>query len=166
MPFKSFDDFTYRSGPDLLPSDYLVGYRDLNNEFRTKIEDISIELLRNIDLNVSPQVLYVNSNGKDTNSGRSDFNAFRTIKRAAAKALEISRKFADLNVERTTDNEGKARWGVAGYPVNIFVRAGDYIEDNPIYLPPCVTLIGDNLRSASIIPKNKFYDIRCLSKVI
>ena len=159
MPFKSFDDFTYRSGPDLLPSDYLVGYRDLNNEFRTKIEDISIELLKNIDLNVSPQVLYVNTNGKDTNSGKSDFNAFRTIKRAAAKALEISRKFANLDVERTIDNEGKFRWGVAGYPVNIFVRAGDYIEDNPIYLPPCVTLIGDNLRSASIIPKNKFYDI-------
>lgn len=159
MPFKSFSDFRYIPGPDLLPTDYMVGYRDLNNEFRTKIEDLSIELLKNLDLNVSPQVLYVNTNGKDTNSGRSEFNAFRTIKRAAAKALEISRGLANTGAEQRLDNDGKPAWGTAGFPVNIFVRAGDYIEDNPIYLPPCCTLIGDNLRAASIIPKNKFYDI-------
>ena len=157
MPFKSFSDFEYVDSGRLLPSDYLVGYRAANKEFRTRIDDLIIQLVKNLDLQVAPEVLYVNLNGKDTNSGRSDFNAFRTIKRAAAKALELSRK-------NMTD-AGKALeaatgiWGIGSKQVNIFVRTGDYYEDNPIYLPPACTLIGDNLRSASIIPKNKFFDI-------
>jgi hypothetical protein len=159
MPFKSFSDFDYYPGRNLLPSDYIVGYRELNAEFKTKIEDLSLELLKNLDLNVSPQVLYVSTAGKDTNSGRSEFSALRTIKRAAAKALEISRAGANTIIESSRDNDGTPRWGIAGFPVNIFVKTGDYIEDNPIYLPPCCTLIGDNLRAVSIIPKNKFYDI-------
>lgn len=157
MPFKSFSDFEYVNSARLLPSDYLVGYRESNKEYKTRIDDLIIQLVKNLDLQVAPEVLYVNLNGKDTNSGRSDFNAFRTIKRAAAKALELSRK-------NMTD-AGKALeaatgiWGIGSKQVNIFVRTGDYYEDNPIYLPPAVTVIGDNLRSATIIPKNKFFDI-------
>lgn len=159
MPFKNFSDFTYIPGNNLLPSDYVVGYRDLNNEYRTKISDLTIQLLKNLDLQVAPEVLFVSPNGKDTNSGKSEFNALRTIKRACARALELSRLGANLGIESTLDNDGKALWGVASKPVNIFVKTGTYIEDNPIYLPPCCTLIGDNLRSTSIIPKNKFFDI-------
>lgn len=159
MPFKSFSDFDYYPGRNLLPDDYIVGYRELNAEFKTKIEDLSLELLKNLDLNVSPQVLYVSTAGSDTNSGKSEFSALRSIKRAAAKALEISRAGANSIIESSRDNDGTPRWGIAGVPVNIFVKTGDYVEDNPIYLPPCCTMIGDNLRSVSIIPKNKFYDI-------
>lgn len=154
MPFKNFSDFDYVPGLNLLPTDYMVGYREFNKEFRTQISDLTIELLKNLSLSVAPEVLYVSTAGKDTNTGRSEFNAFRTIKRACAKALEISREGANRQLE-----ERIGVWGVGSRPVNIFVKTGDYIEDNPIYLPPSCTLIGDNLRSTSIIPKNKFYDI-------
>jgi hypothetical protein len=157
MPFKSFSDFEYVDSGRLLPSDYLVGYRAANKEFRTRIDDLIIQLVKNLDLQVAPEVLYVNLNGKDTNSGRSDFNAFRTIKRAAAKALELSRK--NMTPQGKFLEESTGIWGIGSKQVNIFVRTGDYYEDNPIYLPPACTLIGDNLRSASIIPKNKFFDI-------
>jgi hypothetical protein len=153
MAFKNFSDFIQLNQQELLPSDFLVGYREFNQEFRTRIDDLTLELLKKLDLEVAPEVLYVNPNGKDTNSGKSDFAAFRTIKRAAARALEIA-------VERRNKNlDNVLPWGINFKQVNIFVRAGDYVEDNPIYLPPSTTVIGDNLRATTIIPKNRFYDV-------
>lgn len=152
MAFKNFGDFVRLTQQELLPSDFLVGYREFNQEFRTRIDDLTLELIKKLDIEVAPEVLYVSPNGKDTNSGKSDFSAFRTIKRAAAKALELS-------VERRNKAfDTVLPWGINFKQVNIFVRTGDYIEDNPIYLPPSTTVIGDNLRSTTFIPKNRFYD--------
>lgn len=152
MAFKNFSDFVRLTAPELLPSDYLVGYREFNQEFKTRIDDITLELLKTLDLQVAPEVLYVSTNGKDSNSGVSEYSPFRTIKRAAARALELS-------VERRNRAlDGRLPWGIANKQVNIFVRTGDYVEDNPIYLAPSVTVIGDNLRSVTFIPKNRFYD--------
>jgi hypothetical protein len=157
MPFLNFSDFKRRTGDELLPTDFLVGYRDLVSEFRTTIADLTIEILKNLDLQTAPEVLYVNTAGRDTNTGRSEFNAFRTIKRACAKALDISRETMTDSAKLLETRTGV--WGIGSRQVNIFVRTGDYIEDNPIYLPPSCTIIGDNLRSTTIIPKNKFFDI-------
>jgi hypothetical protein len=41
----------------------------------------------------------------------------------------------------------------------IMVRSGDYVEDNPVYLPPNTSLIGDNLRRTVIRPKNVYLDL-------
>lgn len=41
----------------------------------------------------------------------------------------------------------------------IMVRSGDYVEDNPVYLPPNTSLIGDNLRRTIIRPKNVYLDL-------
>jgi hypothetical protein len=41
----------------------------------------------------------------------------------------------------------------------IFVATGNYNEDNPIYLPPNTSLIGDNLRRTSITPWHETYDV-------
>lgn len=157
MPFKNFSDFDYVPGRNLLPDDYIVGYREFNKELRTKLSDLTIELLKNVDLQAAPEVLYVNTNGSDTNSGRSEYRAFRTLKRACAKALEISR--ANMT-QAGKDLEARLGiWGIGSKSVNIFIRTGEYVEDNPIYLPPRCTIIGDNLRSVTVAPKNKFYDI-------
>lgn len=152
MAFKNFSDFIRLTQRELLPSDFLVGYREFNQEFRTRIDDLTLELIKKLDIEVAPEVLYVTPNGKDTNSGKSEYSAFRTIKRAAAKALELA-------VERRNKAfDTILPWGINFKQVNIFVRTGDYIEDNPIYLPPSTTVIGDNLRSTTFIPKNRFYD--------
>lgn len=157
MPFKNFSDFRRRTGTELLGSDFLVGYRTELAEYRTTIADLNIELLKNLNLQAAPEVLFVTPGGRDTNTGRSEFNSLRTIKRACAKALEISR--ASLTPEDKQIEANTGVWGLRSRQVNIFVRTGDYIEDNPIYLPPSCTIIGDNLRSTTIIPKNKFFDI-------
>ena len=154
MPFKNFSDFQEIKGNFLLPTDFIVGYRELNKEFKTTIADLTIEIVKNLDLAGAPEVLYVTPAGKDTNSGRSEINALRTIKRAAAKALELSRGGANEGVEQSL-----GAWGITSRAVNIFVRTGTYVEDNPIYLPPSCTIVGDDLRSVTIIPKNKFHDI-------
>lgn len=152
MAYKKFSDFERFSPPDL--SDYLVGYRELAGEFKTTINDLS-EILKKDAATRIPNCLYVNVSGNDSFEGTSEVLAFRTIKRAAAKALEYSRSISpvDEQIERVLG------WGTRSKPVTIFVHAGDYIEDNPIYLAPSVTVIGDNLRSVSVIPKNRFYDI-------
>ena len=151
MPFKSFRDFDIIS--ELQETDLLVGYRELAKEFQTPLGNITTFLSKNVVS--APNVLYVHLSGSDTNTGESEASAFRTIKRAAAKALWMSR--AKLTPQQLAIESNK--FGLLSKQVNIFIRSGDYEEDNPIYLPPGVTMIGDNLRSVTIIPKNKFYDI-------
>lgn len=74
-------------------------------------------------------VLYVTLDGDDTNTGKGEgpSQAKRTIKAACA---------------------------VAQQGTTIFVRSGEYFEDNPIRVPPRVSIMGDNLRTTIIRPLN------------
>ena len=84
--------------------------------------------------------LYVSTSGSNSNTGRTMFDSLSTIK----KACEIAHN--DL-VSRPS-----ARY-------TIFVGTGDYNENNPIFVPPNVSIIGDNLRRTSIFPQNPNNDI-------
>jgi hypothetical protein len=81
--------------------------------------------------------------GSDENSGADQNFSLRTIKRACQLAHN-NRVFSknDASVKYT-----------------IFVGTGDYYEENPVYVPPNTSLIGDNLRRTNIFPNNKQYDI-------
>lgn len=153
MAYKKFSDFEQFRPPDL--SDYLVGYRELASEYKTTIQDLA-EVIKNANAPVIPNTIYVNMSGNDSFDGSSEVFAVRTIKRAFAIALGKARELtpADEFVEEAT-----GAWGIRSTPINVFVRSGDYVEDNPIYIPPCCTMIGDNLRSTSVRPKNRCYDI-------
>ena len=72
-------------------------------------------------------VIYVTKDGSDTNTGLKLGDAKRTI----AGAVAIS----------TTGSVIK-------------VAAGYYLENNPIKLPPQVSIVGDSLREVSITPQN------------
>lgn len=72
-------------------------------------------------------VIYVTQDGDDANDGLSEDRAKRTVKAAAA----ISKPYT-----------------------TIFVRAGNYYEQNPIYLPERVAVIGDNLRRVNLYYMN------------
>jgi hypothetical protein len=74
-------------------------------------------------------VMYVTLDGDDSNTGFGEGNnqAKRTLKSALAAAQEGT---------------------------TIFVRSGDYLEDNPLQVPPKVSIIGDNLRRTIIRPLN------------
>ena len=69
--------------------------------------------------------------GSDLNDGRSAVNPVRSIKKAAQLA-----------------------WATPGVKETLIVSGGDYVEDNPISLPPDASVVGDNLRLVIIRPAN------------
>ena len=76
-------------------------------------------------------VIWVTKDGDDNNDGLAEDRAKRTVKAAAA----IAKPFT-----------------------TIFVRSGNYYEDNPIYLPERVSVIGDNLRRVNLYYNNPTKD--------
>jgi hypothetical protein len=80
---------------------------------------------------VVTNVIYVTQDGDDANDGLSEDRAKRTVKAACA----VSKPFT-----------------------TIFVRAGNYKEDNPIYVPERVAIIGDNLRRVNLFSQNEGED--------
>lgn len=87
-------------------------------------------------------VMYVTMDGDDNNSGLSEDRAKRTISSAASAA-------AFLIADPSTP------WVY----VTIYVRAGVYVEPNPITVHSGVTIFGDNLRSVTVEPLNPYNDI-------
>lgn len=77
-------------------------------------------------------VLYVAKNGDDANNGRSLTYPKKTVK-AAVDASE--------------------------YGTTVFVKSGDYTENNPILVPEGVSIVGDSLRTVTIRPLNKDQDL-------
>jgi hypothetical protein len=137
----------------------------------------------NTHLNTIDEVFYVSSlSGVDSTDfemrGRNEQLPFKTIKFAA---LQISKKInADKNYPRnpaytnplnptldpnfvqdiapptvsSLENSRRLR-----RQYTIMVRSGDYVEDNPVYLPPNTSMIGDNLRRTAIRPLNPLLDM-------
>ena len=69
--------------------------------------------------------------GDNDNDGRSPVNPVRTIKKACQLA-----------------------WQTPGVKESIIIAGGDYLEDNPISIPPDASIVGDNLRLVIIRPNN------------
>ena len=89
-------------------------------------------------------VMYVTLDGNDLNDGLTEDRAKRTIAAAAATAA----------------NQIRFRgWTYA----TIYVRAGEYREPNPIIINSGITIMGDNLRSVTVIPENPYQDILWLN---
>ena len=122
--YRSFNDFSilYPTG-----SDFLIGFRPFQGEFKIDLNTLS-KILSGGVIN-TPNVLYVSVSGSDGFSGRGEFDPFRTIKRACQRAAQ----------------EPQTRF-------TIFVKTGDYFEATPIYVPPSTSLIGDNLRRTNVFP--------------
>jgi hypothetical protein len=76
--------------------------------------------------------LFVSKTGSDSNDGLTLGNAFLTIEKALTVATEKS---------------------------TIFVKSGDYTENNPLTIPQRVGIVGDNLRTVTVRPANPTQDI-------
>lgn len=77
-------------------------------------------------------VLYVSKSGDDSNDGKNLGNSFLTIKAALA-----------VSTAGTT----------------VFVKSGDYTENNPVNIPARVAVVGDSLRTVTVRPQNTNQDI-------
>jgi hypothetical protein len=88
-------------------------------------------------INSAPNVLYVAKDGNDANNGTSIDNAKLTI----AGAVSIAQSGTTIKV-----------------------LSGTYIENNPIFVPPFVSVVGDSLKTVTVIPSNTTQDIFHLNK--
>jgi hypothetical protein len=82
--------------------------------------------------------LYVSPEGIDTNDGKDPSTPFKTIK-AAVESLGSA---VYTNTQRYT----------------IFVGSGEYTEQNPIVVPPGVSIVGDTLRTVRLTAANPTKD--------
>jgi hypothetical protein len=86
------------------------------------------------NISTSAKILYVATNGSDSNSG-SITQPYLTIKAALTAA------------------------GTAGGNISVHVAPGVYTENNPITIPANTALMGDNLRNVTIIPQTPADDL-------
>lgn len=122
-------------------------YDTINREMKVWESDNKWNLLNSRSLQsiaeqIVPNRIYVSKNGNDSNSGKSWFTAKRTI-RAACAAADLFLTTGDFE-----DNH-----------VTILVSSGDYTEDCPITVPAGVSIIGDNLRSVTVRPRQATSDV-------
>ena len=82
----------------------------------------------------SANILYVATNGSDSNSG-SITQPYLTIKAALTAA------------------------GAAGGNISVHVAPGAYTENNPVTIPANTSLMGDNLRNVTVIPQTPSSDL-------
>lgn len=85
-------------------------------------------------------VYYVSKSGNDAFDGTSLSTAFLTVK----AAVTAGNAYITAN---------------SGAKVTIFVKTGDYTEDNPISLSAGLTIVGDDLRSVTVRALNTTQDI-------
>jgi hypothetical protein len=111
-----------------------------NGKVFLKINPGTGNVIATVGLQEAEYVYYVSKSGNDAFDGKSLSTAFLTLKAAVTAA----------NVITTADVTAK---------VCIFLKSGDYTEDNPISMAPRVTIVGDNLRSVSVRPANPTLDI-------
>lgn len=95
-------------------------------------EEGSNNYIVQIGAGTAPNVYYVSKAGADTNDGLSLSSPFLTLKAALLVATSGS---------------------------TIYVKSGDYTEDNPLNVPAGVSIVGDNLRTTTIRPANTSSDL-------
>jgi len=88
-------------------------------------------------INSAPNVIYVAKDGDDSKNGTSIDNAKLTIAGAVA---------------------------IAQTGTTIKVLSGTYNENNPITVPAFVSIVGDNLKTVTVIPNNSTQDIFHVNK--
>jgi hypothetical protein len=163
-------------GADVIP----ISELDLNSAKNLTVDNLMYYI--NTHLNVIDEVFFVSSvSGVDSRDfaerGKNEQLPFRTIKYAAQ---QISRSIAadknypknpdyvfnpfnpfddpnfvqDIPTQTPQQNSARVR-----RQYTIMVRSGDYVEENPVYLPPNTSMIGDNLRRTTIRPKNPQMDL-------
>lgn len=92
---------------------------------------------------------------------------------ALSKIIEIGATAVDnvlyVSVSGDDDNDGttlgkskrtlKAALAIAKPGTTIYLKSGEYIEDNPILVPARVAIVGDSLRTTTIRPANPTLDV-------
>lgn len=124
-------DYKILLGKDGVPNNFVLdtNFGSFNGETGEVIINGNLVVTGNMPGPEVSNVMYVTMDGDDANDGKGEGpnRAKRTVKSAVEAAQEGT---------------------------TIFVRSGEYYEDNPIRMPPKVSIIGDNLRRTILRPLN------------
>lgn len=119
---------------DLAYGELAINYADGKLFYKTATNEIAAFISQD-QTNAATEVdnvLYVAKNGSDSNNGKSLASPFATLKAALAVATPFT---------------------------TIYLKSGDYTEDNPLTVPANVAIVGDNLRTVTVRPANTTSDI-------
>ena len=105
---------------------------DVSSDMQSLAITLDNLLNENVGAAFVDNVLYVSKSGDDSNNGKNLGNSFLTIKAALA-----------VSTAGTT----------------VFVKSGDYTENNPVNIPARVAVVGDSLRTVTVRPQNINQDI-------
>ena len=121
------EGFSYNtSGDGIFPRSITPDLGDKSDKIATT------EYVLNLATNDVGGRVYVSEQiGTDDNDGRSAVAPVRTIK----KACQIA-------------------WSTPGIKETVIISGGNYVEDNPISIPPDCSIVGDNLRLVIVRPAN------------
>lgn len=109
-----------------------IGQGTVTIDGNTNTINIGDTQLSSVGINTTPNVIYVAKDGNDSNNGKSIDNAFLTIAAAV---------------------------GVATTGTTIRVKAGNYLENNPIEVPAFVSVVGDDLKTVTVSPNTANDDL-------
>ena len=131
------------SAADLEYGELALNYRDGRLYYKTHLN--AINSFGSIDdvIGEVDNVYYVAKNGSDQNNGKSLARPFATL----GAALTAAAAQRALNPFPT------------GEGITIFLKSGNHFVDNPVVLPAKVAIMGDNLRTTSIIPNYPTRDV-------
>jgi hypothetical protein len=121
-----------RTSGYFLPYPLPIDPVNVSGDIQVLAESIDLTIKDNVGDTSFANYLFVSKTGNDSNDGLTPGNAFLTIKRALQSA--------------TTNT-------------TIFVKSGDYTEENPMTIPQRVGIVGDNLRTVTVRPANPTEDI-------
>jgi hypothetical protein len=129
------------SAGDLEYGELALNYADGRLYYKTALN--AINSFGSVETGEVNNVYYVAKNGSDSNNGKSLARPFATIDRALIVAAEQRAQYPFP----------------AGEGITIFLKSGNHYVNNPVVLPAKTAIMGDNLRTTSIIPNNRTRDV-------
>jgi hypothetical protein len=140
-----------------------------NNESNTVSISVSEQGLLSVDGDIKLSNALYDSTGSKGNVGETLFAVSEGIKWQIPSSLigvdnvlYVSKSGNDENDGKSLDKSFltlKAALQVATPGTTIFLKSGDYTEENPLTVPPRVAIVGDNLRTVSVRPQTPNQDL-------
>ena len=140
-----------------------------NNESNTVSVSVSDSGILSVDGNVKLANLVYDSSGSSGNVGEALFAVSQGVKWqlpgsliGVDKVLYVSKSGNDTNDGKSLEKSFltiKAALAVATTGTTVFVKSGNYIENNPVTIPRGVAVVGDNLRTVTVRPQNTNQDL-------
>ena len=122
------------------------------------LNDITVSNLSIATLNATVESAFITANNAQITSSEAEVLANTEVE----NVLYVSKSGSDDNDGKTLSKSFltlEAALAVATGNTTIYLKSGEYVENNPLTVPARVAIVGDNLRTTSVKPSNTTSDI-------